>query len=281
MTAADARPHVHPDVHPDDEHSGDGDHRGRLGSSDAAGLLAALAGLVLWASLTDSIYRYVRPTMRSWLVLSGLAIALLAIAVAVGAWRDARRSGDRAGHRHSLVGWALLVPAIIAVSTDPGALGSFAVRQVGMSSFRADREFDLGAHLRAHTTGGQAPSLTIGEFLSAAADPDDRELLASTTVRLTGFVVDDAGELDGAPPDAFVLARLMVGCCAGDATPLPVEVRGLGEAPPPEDVWVEVTGRYAPPPGAERDADGGLGVAVIVAEDLRRVDEPRQPYEYP
>jgi hypothetical protein len=36
----------------------------RLRRSDAAGLLAVLAGLALWLSLSDGFFRYLRPTMR-------------------------------------------------------------------------------------------------------------------------------------------------------------------------------------------------------------------------
>jgi uncharacterized repeat protein (TIGR03943 family) len=261
----------------DDDH-GDEHAPSRLRSADAAALLAALAGLVLWASLTDSIYRYVRPTMRPWLVLSGAAIVVLAVAVAVGAWREGRRPGAGAAGRYSLIGWALLVPALIALSSDPGALGSFAVQQAAGASFRADRSFDLDAYVQSHTTGGQAPSLSMGQFLSAVDDPDDRALLAETTVRLTGFVADDGGMLDTSPPGAFALARLMIGCCAGDAIPLLVDVQGIDGGPPPVDTWVEVTGRYRPADDGARD-EGDL--PVLVADDLRRVDEPRQPYEYP
>jgi uncharacterized repeat protein (TIGR03943 family) len=252
-----------------------------LGLGDAAGLLAALGGLVLWVSLTDSLYRYVRPSMRPWLVMSGAFVSVLALLVAVAAWRERHRGGSAPGRFHGAVGWALVVPVMILVSTDAGALGSFAVRQRAGAAPRT--EFDLDVYLRTHTVAGQAPALGMAQFLSAADDPEDRALLAATTVRLTGFIVDGEGILrDDAPADRFVVARLMVGCCAGDATPLPVAVEGLDAEPPPEDTWVEVTGRFDPElsdPGEEGRSLGDM--PVLVASDLREVDEPRQPYENP
>jgi uncharacterized repeat protein (TIGR03943 family) len=248
----------------------------RLRRSDAATLLAALAGLTLWLSMTDGIYRYLRPTMRPWLLASAVFLACLALATAVVAWRELGRGGPgavRAGStRASLVGWLLVVPVVVAVSTDPGALGAFAVRQQGVVAYASVGDFDFETYLRSHTTGGQAPSLQLHQFLAAAqGGEDDRRLLADTPVRLTGFVFDDAF----APPGSLSLARLMIGCCAGDAWSLVVTVRGYDGVPPAEDSWVEVTGNF------DEQVTGEQSVPVLVMSSLRHVDEPREPYEYP
>lgn len=246
----------------------------RLRRSDAAGLLAVLAGLTLWLSLSDGFFRYLRPTMRPWLTASGVFLAGLAVATAVGAWRDARRGDDAPGGSPvaSLVGWLLVLPLLVAVSTDPGALGAFAVRQQGALAYVSAGDFDLEAHLRTHSTAGQAPSLQVHQFLTAAGgSEDERRLLADTPVRLTGFVVHDRD----APPGGFSLARLMIGCCAGDATGLVVAVRGYEGAALAEDTWVEVTGRF------DEGRSGEGRTPVLAVSSLRRVDRPREPYEYP
>jgi uncharacterized repeat protein (TIGR03943 family) len=248
----------------------------RLRRSDAATLLAALAGLTLWLSLTDGIYRYLRPTMRPWLLASAVFLACVALATAVVALRERGRGGPRAvragSAKASLVGWLLVVPVVVAVSTDPGALGAFAVRQQGVSRYASIGDFDFETYLRSHTTGGQAPSLQLHQFLAATdSGEDDRRLLADTPVRLTGFVVDDAY----APPGSFSLARLMIGCCAGDAWSLVVTVLGHDGELPAEDSWVEVTGQF------DEQLTDEQSVPVLVMSSLRHVDEPREPYEYP
>jgi uncharacterized repeat protein (TIGR03943 family) len=251
----------------------------RLRRSDAAALLAGVAGLTLWISLTDGIYRYLRPTMRPWLVASGVFVACLALAAGVTAWRERRAVGHVGPSRPSLVGWFLVLPLVIAVSTDPGALGAFAVRQQASAGYVPPYEFDLDAYLGSHASGGQVPALRVHQFLAAAAGPaDDQQLLAGTTVRLTGFVVHDEGDGVG----GFTLARLMIGCCAGDATGLLVAVRGYDGEPLADDSWVEVTGRFDERLTAEQPQDEIAGaVPVLAMSSLRHVDQPREPYEYP
>lgn len=253
----------------------------RLRRADAAALLAGLAGLTLWLSLTDAFYRYLRPTMRPWLVAAGVFVAGLALATAVTAWRESRRDGAVSA-RPSVAGWLLVVPLVIALSTDPGALGAFAVRQQA-GGYVPVGDFDLDAHLRSHTWGGQVPSLQLHQFLAAAKDDDEQRLLADTTVRLTGFVVHDRGADGGPDPDGgFTLARLMIGCCAGDASGLLVAVRGHDGPRPDEEAWVEVTGRFDPALTAAQPQDAIAGsVPVLAVSSLRHVDEPREPYEYP
>jgi uncharacterized repeat protein (TIGR03943 family) len=254
---------------------GEGGGPDRLRRSDAAALLAVLAGLTLWLSLTDGFYRYLRPTMRPWLTASGAFLAGLAVATAVVAWREARRAGGAApagSSRASLVGWFLVLPLVVAVSTDPGALGAFAVRQQSGMAYVAAGDFDLETHLRTHSTAGQAPALQLHQFLSAAAGgEDERRLLADTPVRLTGFVVHEPD----APPGGFTLARLMIGCCAGDANGLVVAVRGYDGEELADDTWVEVTGRY------DERLSGDAEVPALALSSLRRVARPREPYEYP
>ena len=93
------------------------------------------------------------------------------------------------------------------------------------------------------------------------------------------FVVHDP---DGGPggPGRTTIARLVVGCCAGDATALLVDVRGDVGAPLADDTWVEVTGRFDSEATAEQP-DRGYRVPVLHLVSLRRVDAPREPYEYP
>lgn len=250
----------------------------RLRASDAAALLGGLACLVLWISLTDGIYRYLRPSMRPWLVASGVFLAALALAAAATVWRDGRR-GATGRRGRGAVGWFLVLPLVVAVSTDPGALGAFAVRQQNGANYVPTDAFDLEGYLRAHTTGGQVPALKIRQFLAAAAGSDEtRALLADTEVRLTGFVVHD----DEAGPGGFTLARLIIGCCAGDAAGVTVAVRGHDGDLPAEEAWVEVTGVFDEALTARQPHDEIAGaVPVVTASSVRPVAEPREPYEYP
>lgn len=244
-------------------------------------LVAAMGLLALWVGSTDVLYRFLRPTMRPWLVLSGLVLVALAAVVGSVAWR---RPGERTAaavddghaHRPSRVGWLLLLPVVVAIALDPMALGAASVSRSGWVNRASLPDFDLAAHLRGGAVGGQAMPLSQGRFVAAADDERQHELLASTPVRLTGFVASVTG------PDRFVLSRLQLGCCAGDAIPLNVAVHAEGHAPPGVDTWVEVEGRFDVALTRRTRAESRRSEPpVLAASAIRTIDPPDEPYEYP
>ena len=230
----------------------------------ATGLLAVAV------AATDAIYRYLRPSMRPWLLLAGAFLTAIGVAAVLIGRRDRGAHAEPGhGHRASRVAWLLLLPVVVALVFDPGALGSYAVTQQASAGF-VDVDFDLSDHLRTHTFGGQTAELQLVEFVWAAFSPGDRRLLAKTPVRLTGFVTHF--ESNG----PMYLARLRMGCCAGDAVASTVELR-----PPSkrfeDDTWVEATGTFdlrATRASADRESP------VLRVSRLRRVAEPAEPYEY-
>jgi hypothetical protein len=148
-----------------------------------------------------------------------------------------------------------------------------AVRQARLGSF------DLERYLASHRQGGQAPLLSLTQFGSAANDPATAPRLAATDVRLDGFVVEPV-------PGGFSLARLQLGCCAGDAVPIVVEVEYTGsvDRPPSPDQWVQVEGRFSPEATARRNAGPDASPVpdpVFLATSVSPIDPPDEPYEYP
>jgi uncharacterized membrane protein YcgQ (UPF0703/DUF1980 family) len=70
------------------------------------------------------------------------------------------------------------------------------------------------------------------------------------------------------------VTRLLVSCCAADATTNKVRVRGADA--PATDTWVTVTGIWHP------TGKPGAAVAwppVLDATTVRRIKEPSDPYE--
>src|SRR5918995_200144 len=209
--------------------------------TDAAGLLAALGVLVLWLGLSDRILRYLRPTMRTWLVVTGVLLVVLAVAVGVSAWRD-HRAGWRQPHRSGLVGWLIVLPVLVALCVDARALGAYTIRLGSTYTKVSDGDFDLESHLRSHSFTGQAAELQLHQFLSAGSGPGN-----SGTA---GGGPGNSGTAGGGPGNSgtagggFDLARLMIGCCAGDAVGLVVHVADYRGEPLADDAWVEVTGTF-------------------------------------
>lgn len=141
-------------------------------------MLLTVGALALWAGLTDAILRFLRHSMTPWSIISGLVLVTLGVvglvvvrraeqtrrhaiatpgaspadgapteqgaACHIGAPGDHGEHGDADEHRHgSRVGWMLLLPALVTVLIDPGALGAYAVsRQSGMRLVTAG-SFDL------------------------------------------------------------------------------------------------------------------------------------------
>jgi uncharacterized repeat protein (TIGR03943 family) len=256
--------------------------------SDGALLLGCLGALTLWLGLGDGMLHYLRSSMRPWLVLAGACVTLLAIATGVSAWLDERRDDEndpREGHQHeqahrpAIVGWLLVVPLLVAIGISPGALGAYAVRQGSAFTTQVAGDFDLAAHLRTHSFGGQTPELRLREFLAAAqGDEDEQALLASTRVQLVGFIVNHPNT-----DHPLQLARLMIGCCAGDAIALVVNLEGDTGPPLDDETWVEVTGTFDRGATARAAADDTIesSFSVLRVESVRQVDAPREPYELP
>ncbi|MEU0465234.1 hypothetical protein ABZ215_14630 [Amycolatopsis sp. NPDC006131] len=62
--------------------------------------------------------------------------------------------------------------------------------------------------------------------------------LTGRTVRVTGFVIPR--------PKTTYLAKVALNCCAADAFPLTIALRGDRLPPLVQDQWVEVTGTVVP-----------------------------------
>jgi uncharacterized repeat protein (TIGR03943 family) len=241
------------------------------------GALAALTGAFsIWTGSTDAILKYLRPTMRPWLILAGGFLVLIGVMRIV---QGVRRTGSVTqddGHGHHRVGWLLALPVCVAVIVAPGALGSFAADRQSQLRMLPSGDFDLEGYLRSHSFGGQAPRLTLSMFISAADSERHRRQLSSQPVRLVGFAADT----DHA--DRFLLTRFTIGCCAGDAQALQVDVRGLERPPPPDETWVEVEGDYDPAASpSERHTSDGFVPPRLVVRHLRTVPEPEAVYETP
>ncbi|MGW6641850.1 TIGR03943 family putative permease subunit [Streptomyces iakyrus] len=241
-------------------------------------LLALVGASILRVSLFSDLYlRYVQAGLRPYLVLSGAALVLLGVAVAVVTSRADEEHGDgdgdghddgngdgHAGHGHGpggpRVAWFLTLPALALLLFPPPALGSYsAEREAAQRAARGVGTFPA-------LPSGNPVDLTLGEFGSRAVYDSGRSL-QGRTVRLTGFVTRGG---DG----TWYVTRLLVSCCAADATTAKAEVRGAQA--PPVDTWVTVTGTWHPEGGLGSDA---AWPPVVDARSVRQVPQPDSPYE--
>lgn len=214
--------------------------------------------LVLGAS--DLLLRFVRPSSRPWILAGGAAVVLLAVWSLVASSRSRAASlatTDAHGHAAaSRLTWLTLLPSVAVLLIAPPALGAFTANRQTQSAAVATGE-----------AFGPLPSaspveLSVVEFAVRALDRDGRTL-RDRTVSLTGFVTKQA-------PNGFLLARLVITCCAADAIPVLVRVEST-DAPPPTNRWVTVIGRYiGQSPGR---------IPVLRSVSIRSVAAPTNPYE--
>jgi uncharacterized repeat protein (TIGR03943 family) len=167
--------------------------------------------------------------------------------------------GGGHGHDHSgvpRVAWLLFLPVLSLLFYAPPALGSYtASREPAKAVAVQEDDFD--------PLPATSPlPITLTEF-TQRVQQDRSRAIQRRTVRMTGFVSPAADRQGG-----WYLTRILVSCCAADATTL--KVRVFGTAAPKADTWVNVTGVW--------HASGTLGTSsAVVALDARTVEKVAKP----
>lgn len=237
----------------------------------SAVLLLLTGGAVLRISLFSDLYlRYVQAALRPYLVISGSLLMLLGAVAAIRGMshRDHEEEEEEEdGHSHGSHGpriaWLLTLPALALLLFPPPALGSYS----------AGRE---QAQLAAQGVG-TFPALPAAKVLdisvaqySSRAVYDTGHSLKGRTVRMTGFVTHGSN-------GTWYVTRLVVTCCAADATTSKVEIRGTEASDAPQtDTWVTVTGTWLPKGKLGTD---GAWPPLLDAKTVTQVKEPADPYE--
>lgn len=173
---------------------------------------------------------------------------------------------DHAGHSHSArPAWLLLVPVLAVFLVAPPALGADSVirteARVPASAAAAN-----AAAFPPLPTGAVVP-LSVNEFVSRAGW-DASGTLDGRTISLTGFVVHTGG--------TTLLARLVISCCAADAFPVTVHLRGGAADHLASDAWIQVTGQVVPGTATKNNSY----TPEFTLASISAVPAPKDPYEY-
>ena len=240
-----------------------------------AAILLALGALALRLGLTDAHLAYIRPAMGPVLALAGAVLVTLGGVVLLGPGRATAQAGH-AVHVHdghdgddhagaSRVAWLLVAPILAIAVVVPRPLGAFAANRAA-ATLPAPTRADFGP-LPAPSVPGAPVDLSLKEFVGRAIYDHGRSL-RGTPVRLVGFATPDARG------GGFLLTRFIVTCCAADARPLRVAIRGLGEPWPAPDTWLEITGLWRPETRTAEDQRP----PVLDAGRVRAIPAPANPY---
>ncbi|MGX9885704.1 TIGR03943 family putative permease subunit [Streptomyces sp. NPDC002276] len=232
--------------------------------------LLVLNGLgLLHASLfTDLCLRYVKPSMRPMLVVSGFLLILLGIAEAwsrpkADAGHDhAEPAEEHAGHNHSKVprvAWLLFLPALSLLFYAPPALGAYTASRAAPKAVPQQDSFD--------PLPATSPlPMTLTDF-TTRVQQDRKGTIKGRTVQMTGFVTPDGGST------SWDLTRIMISCCAADAQSIKVRVYGIPALA--ANTWVTITGTW--------HAGGTLGTssapAALDGVTVEKVAKPVNAYQ--
>jgi uncharacterized repeat protein (TIGR03943 family) len=215
-------------------------------------LLLLFGGALLRLGSSDLLLRYVRPVARPWVFLAGAGLLALCVMQLIQSHRQ--RSQPVAATR---TGWLVLAPVVAIVVIAPPALGSFSASRTAVSvSDQTHKDFPALSGAAPHRLG-------MLDFTTRVLW-DAGRTVTGQQVELTGFVLTERS-------DGFVLARLVITCCAADARPVEMFVRSPQRPPP--DSWVDVTGRSAGADPAQPN------FPLLTADSVRTVNEPTNPYD--
>jgi uncharacterized repeat protein (TIGR03943 family) len=230
-----------------------------------AGITFALGAVAVRLGVTDAHLAYIQPAMGPALTAAGAVLAVLGGAILLRPGRARHGSSGDDGHGHgacSRVGWLLLAPILAIAVVAPDPLGAFAANRAPATLPTLKREF---GPLPAPSAG--AVDLPLTEFVGRAVYGQGQSL-RGIPVRLVGFAATDTrGE-------GLLLTRFVISCCAADARPVRVAVRGGETSRPAPDTWLEVTGTWHPEARSAEDTRP----PVLDLTSLRTIPPPGNQY---
>lgn len=237
-----------------------------------AAILFGLSAFLFYKILSGTLYFYINARF-TWLVVLGGAVFL---ALAFFAWprKDASHAHEHEdhdhGHAHSRSAWPLAILCI------PLALGFLVPSRPLDSSALDTRGLTTNALM---SIGGQTavqldqPSdqrnvLDWVRAFNFAADP---VIYEGEPADVIGFVYQDPR----LPEGQFLVGRFAVSCCAADAFAIGMIVQSDEAHHWAANQWVHVNGTI------QVSHLDGVAVPLIVAESIKEVSIPPQPYLFP
>jgi uncharacterized repeat protein (TIGR03943 family) len=221
--------------------------------------LLVWSGFLSWLMISGEVYRYIGARTRWVVVFGALLLALAALAQARAVFPYKPVAGSVRLSRADFLGvLTLLTPIAIIVIIPTPMLGSEAVSRKAGYSVSAASTFapvpDPTGEVSFSTINYASESTEYAAALGIAPGYE---------VTLTGFVTHP----DNGRQGTFALTRFATFCCAADAVPYSVTVRGR-DADYPDDIWLTVSGFLVD----ER------GEFVLRSENVIRIKEPENPY---
>jgi uncharacterized repeat protein (TIGR03943 family) len=271
-------------------------------------VMLLFGGAIVRASVTDMYLRYVKESLRPFLIAAGLVLIAAAVMtllhevlrpadgnvrseersdedgrrrlagrLASGASADqqgprqAAEGHDDHGHDHG-DGKPHREPWVAWLLILP-VLGLLLVAPPALGSYAAGQ---AGTALSSQQISDYPPlppgdpaKISVLDYASRAVF-DKGVSLGDRTVQLTGFIAQGP---NGEP----ILARIILSCCAADGRPIKLGMSGNAPAGLATDSWVEVVGKYTD--RTVTDPVNEETIPYIEVETWTQIDPPKQQYE--
>jgi uncharacterized repeat protein (TIGR03943 family) len=252
-------------------------------------LLILLGGALVKIALNGDYLRYVKPSQQPWIIVGGVVMLLLGGVAIVSDVLSARATAraaaaagpdhgaedghahaahadDGHGHSHTVrSAWLLVVPVLAVFLVAPPALGADSVTRTEARVPQSAASTSAAAF--PPLPGGAVVPMAMNEVVSRAGW-DSNGTLNGRTVSMTGFVVHAGGQT--------LLARLVISCCAADASPVTVHLKGGAADRFASDTWLQVTGQVVPDTASEANSY----TPDLTLASVERIPAPKDPYEY-
>lgn len=244
--------------------------------------LLAVAGIAMFAFTVLRGETLLSPRVL-WRAYSGAAALYLLGVVEVFGVALALRGGNVQSkhthrHHHAPVLWPLLLPFLLFPAAKQSSSAEIASNQAYVPEARPVRAADKGT---VPAVVSAPPEELIVIDSESFTEPlfalfDHVEALQGRRVRITGF----AHRVEGWDEDLFLVGRLLMWCCAADASLIGLPVRATGERPV-EATWLEVEGRLAV---LDQVESGGIvreRIPYVIAESIVPIPKPVREYAFP
>lgn len=233
-------------------------------------LLFMVVGISL-LFLTGCLEYFLHP--RSWgaLAVSEFALILLMLA-SVRNWRSDHSRSIGVGHM------LFLFPLLCALLVSPGMLPRQMIVQKGIDAVFHGHSHSHGEGRRVVLQPGERIVVTDDEFLTMIEQFWEQiDDLAGREVEINGFVYTDPT----LARNDFVLARLVMTCCAADAEVAGLLCRWSGREGLQDGEWVRVVGTLGKLQYYNVHEQIVQIMPYIEVIILNRTDKPDQEYIYP
>ena len=242
-----------------------------------AAVLSAWGTVMLHTIATGHINRLLNPMFR-WYVLAAAIVLFLLAAIYLWLYQPpaAPSNAPARGAWRGLLRWLmLLVPVLAAAVLSPDALSSTTMANrantgtlgaIAMPSMSEATAENVKAAMAADPN--QPVPVDVTDLITLSKSPEQMKGFAGRKVRAVGFVIPQAS---GSPK----LLRWMMWCCAADAQPVSVKLKGDLPGTYKDDQWFEIVGT------AQFPSTMGQVVPEIDVDSIKPTQEPDEPYLSP